>query len=102
LATRTGRSRDDRRHGGHVDRAGAVATSAAGVDDGAAGRVEGDAVTDLEHGPHECRELGRGLALGPHRDGERGDLGVGGVALQDLGHGLAGEIRGQVFAAQQT
>ena len=52
----------------------------------------------LEHGVDHPRHLVDGLALHAQGDDVGGDLGVGGVAGQDLGHGRVGLIGGQVVA----
>ena len=93
---------DDRSHGGHVDRAGAVATSAAGVDERYVDVAEVDPVGELEHGAHERRELTRGLALRSQSDGEGRDLGVGRVTGEHDRHGLRDQVVGKVLAPKQA
>ena len=68
-----GRRRHQRRGGGDVDRVGAVAAGAAGVDR-AVRRRHGDGAG--AHGPSRGRDLGAGLALGAQRDQHCRDLGV--------------------------
>ena len=70
---------DERGHRRHVDRAGAVAAGAAGVDERSVDVAEVDAVGELEHRAHERGELAGGLALRAQRDREPGDLRVGRV-----------------------
>ena len=87
------RARDDqRRQGRDVDGAGAVAAGPARVDDGPTRAVQRDVdgLGEPQHRAGQSRELGSRLALGPERDGEAGDLGVGRLAGEDRGHGLLG------------
>ena len=93
---------DDRGHGRDVHRAGAVAAGTTGVDQWDVEIGEVDPLGEIEHGAHQGRELGGGLALGAEADGERGDLRVGRVAREDLRHRLLDEVVGKVVAPEQV
>ena len=98
------RARDDQgRQGRDVDGAGAVAAGPARVDDGPTRAVERnvDGLGEAQHRAGEGRELARRLALGPERNGEAGDLGVGRLAGEDRGHGLLGLLDRQVLSAEE-
>ena len=99
---RPGGGGHDGGHGRDVDGAGAVAAGATGVDERHPEVGQVDVLGEVEHGPHERRQLGCGLPLGPERDSECGDLRVGGVARQDLRHRLFDEVVGEVVAPEQS
>ena len=72
--------------GRHVDGPQPVASGPAGVDHvGARRQRQRHGVGD--HGADEAGHLRDGLALGPQRDGQRGDLGRGGLARRGPGRG---------------
>jgi hypothetical protein len=72
------------RHGGHVDRAEAVAT---GANDVESHRVDQQGQRVLEDGVAEADHLVDGLPLCPERDEEAGKLGGSRLPVHHLLHG---------------
>ena len=90
---------DERRGGGDVERAGAVAAGADDVDHGGALRRHGNDV--LAHGRGEPGDLVGGLALRAQRDEEPGDLGGRRLAVHDRAHQLVRVLAREVVAVEQ-
>jgi hypothetical protein len=83
--------------GGDVECAGAVATGAAGIEQGLAADLVIDGLGHLAHGAREADQLVHGLALHAQGHQESGDLGMGGLAGEDGMHGRQGIGGRQVF-----
>ncbi len=100
---RTRAGHDQGRQRRNVDGVAAVAAGADDVDEPVAHLVGHiDRRGDGEHRVEQAVELLDGLALHAQRDGEAGDLGRGRRTLQDLGHGGARLVVGQVLVAGET
>ena len=95
---RAGPGGHDRGHGRDVDRHRPVPAGADHVEQPAGHR---DRVGRREHRVREAGDLLDGLALGPQRHGEAGDLHRGGVAGEDLAHRPGGLGGGQVLTGDQ-
>jgi hypothetical protein len=99
----TGAGSDDRRHGGDVEGVEPTRGSPAGTDD--VDRIwslgEHDRSGGAHHGVDQPRDLLDRFSLHAQGDDEGGDLGVGGLAGEDLGHGRTGLLGGEVSSGRE-
>ncbi len=82
---------------GDIERAAAVASGAAGIEQGLAGEGDIDGVGFGAHGSGEAEEFVAGFAFHTEGDEEGGDLTGGGLAFEDGSHGLGGVLGSEAF-----
>ena len=98
----SGAGDDEGRDGGDVEGGEAVAAGAAGVDEELVFELGVDAEDFGTHGAGEAVDLVGGLAFHFEGGEEGGQLGGGGLAFEDDGHGLFGIGGGEVFAGHHA
>jgi len=88
---------DESGHGGDIESAAAIASGAAGIEESLAGEGDVDGMGLGAHGSGEAEEFVAGFAFHAEGDEESGDLGGGGLAFEDSGHGECGVLGSEAF-----